>query len=107
MTFLLTNLEPQKATVQDGIPIKFLNGNRLTLLSQVSLNQSTFPYDCKRAFIVPVYKKGITNSLPEDYRRISLTCVVCKILERIISINNQSRLTKHNYSNRPVTWFQK
>ena len=51
----------------------------LTLLYQASLNQGIIPDDWKRASVVPVYKKR-DRSLPENYRPISLTSVVCKTL---------------------------
>ena len=49
----------------------------------------------KRAFVVLVYKKG-DRSLPENYRPILLTSVVCKTLEHIISTNIHSHLNRYN-----------
>ena len=38
----------------------------------------------------PVFKKG-TKSDPANYRPISLTCILCKVMEHIIA----SKLTQH------------
>ena len=37
----------------------------------------------KNANITPVYKKGNRN-LRENYRQISLTCILCKIAEKVV-----------------------
>ena len=67
----------------------------LTLLYQASLNQGIVSVDRKKAFVVPVYKKG-DRSLSVNYRSISLTCVVCKALEHVISTNIHSHLNRHD-----------
>ena len=67
----------------------------LMLLYQASLDQGIVPLDWKKAFVVPIYKKG-DRLLPENYCPISLTCVVCKTLEHIISTNIQTHLSRHN-----------
>ena len=66
----------------------------LTVLFQASLNQGIIPNDWKKAFVVPIFKKG-DHSSPANYRPISLTSVVCKLLEHIISSNIYSHLDKH------------
>jgi len=43
---------------------------------------------------VPVFKKGVSGSV-QNYRPISLTCVVSKIMERIVS----DRITNHLLAN--------
>jgi len=69
---LLFNLDPQKATGPDRIPTRFLKmfamelAPCLTLLYQSPLNQGIVPADWKRAFVVPVYKKG-NRSLSENH----------------------------------------
>ena len=101
---LLSSLDPQKATGPDKIPTRFLKlfsmelAPCLTLLYQASLNQGIVPADWKKAFVVPVYKKG-DRTLPENYRPISLTCVISKTLEHIISTNIHSHLNRHDILN--------
>ena len=99
---MLMVLDPQKATGPDRIPTRYLKmfameiAPCLTLLYLASLNQGIVPDDWKKAFVVPVYKKG-DCSLPVSYRPISLTCVVCKALEHIISTNIHSHLNRHDF----------
>ena len=50
----------------------------------------SIPEDWRMANVVPAYKKG-KNSLPSNYRPISLTCIACKMMEHIIT----SSIMKH------------
>ncbi|CAM5087852.1 unnamed protein product [Natator depressus] len=48
-----------------------------------SVNSGVVPYDWRIANIVPIFKKG-EKSDPGNYRPVSLTSVVCKVLEKIL-----------------------
>ena len=48
-----------------------------------SLSHGVIPKSWKRATIIPIYKSG-DNTVPSNYRPISLTSVICKVIERII-----------------------
>ncbi|CAM4600964.1 unnamed protein product [Caretta caretta] len=48
-----------------------------------SVNSGVVPYDWRIANIVPIFKKG-KKSDPGNYRPVSLTSVVCKVLEKIL-----------------------
>ena len=45
--------------------------------------QSKLPDVWKKANIVPLYKKG-NRQCPLNYRSVSLTSVVCKVIEKLI-----------------------
>ena len=51
----------------------------LALLFNKSLEEGDIPKDWKQANVSPVYKKGAKNRA-ENYRPISLTSIVCKIM---------------------------
>ena len=55
----------------------------ITLLLKKSLSSGVLPEDWLNAIVTPVFKKG-SNKKAENYRPISLTSVVCKIMESII-----------------------
>ena len=55
----------------------------LCMIFRKSLDEGVVPLDWRPADVVPLYKKGAKNH-PSNYRPISLTSVVYKILESII-----------------------
>ena len=94
---LLQKLDGHKATGPDDIPARLLKEtaaettHMLTTLFQASLHQGKLPTEWKTANVIPAYKKG-SKSQPENYRPISLTCILCKVMEHIISSNLMSHL---------------
>ena len=62
----------------------------VTAIFQKSLDTGKIPSDWKKAQVCPLFKKGNKQD-PANYRPISLTCILCKTMEHIIS----SSLTKH------------
>ena len=69
----------------------------LCYLFNLSLSTGKLPYEWKEATVVPIYKKG-DRSLASNYRPVSLTSVVCKLLERLI----RDELLKHIVNNRII-----
>ena len=69
---LLSNLNPYKASGPGKIPTRFFKefateiAPCLTILFQASLNQGIIPDDWKKAFVVPIFKKGDRSS-PSNY----------------------------------------
>jgi len=55
----------------------------LSLLFTASLDLSAIPDIWKAAVVTPVFKKG-SPTAASNYRPISLTCIVCKVMESII-----------------------
>lgn len=55
----------------------------LCVIFQKSLDEGELPDDWKSAVVKPM-SKGAKAEDPSNYRPISLTCVVCKIMERLL-----------------------
>ena len=85
----LKELDSSKAQGPDQIPPKVLKelSNELAApLSKVfnmSLEKGQVPQDWKVAEVVAIFKKG-SRSETGNYRPVSLTCIVCKVLESLI-----------------------
>ena len=58
----------------------------VTILFNATLKDGNLPRDWRMAFITGIFKKG-SRHLPENYRPISLTCILCKIMERFVRDN--------------------
>lgn len=93
----LNAVNPTKAQGPDGIHPKILYEMRnelaepLAILFNKSLTEGFVPEDWKQGQITPIYKKGIRSS-PTNYRPVSLTSVVCKLLEGVIKDNVMQHL---------------
>ena len=55
----------------------------VTLLFNATIKHGELPTDWRRAFISPIYKKG-SKHIAENYRPISLTAILCKIMEKFV-----------------------
>ena len=53
----------------------------------MSLQEGIVPLEWKEANIIPLFKKGSRNK-SVNYRPVSLTSVICKLLESIIRDHN-------------------
>ena len=62
----------------------------LQVIFQKSLDSGKLPHIWKEADVSSIFKKW-DESDPTNYRPISLTCVLCKVLQDIVASN----LTKH------------
>ena len=67
----------------------------LKVLFERSIESGAVPHIWNSANVSPIYKKG-DESAAANYRPISLTCSLCKVLEHIIASN----VVKHLNSNR-------
>jgi hypothetical protein len=55
----------------------------ITHITNLSIQQSTFPTEFKRARVAPLYKKG--SKLEQgNYRPVSILCCLSKIIERVV-----------------------
>ena len=96
----LKSLNPNKSTGPDGIPPRVLKemadvlATPLTNLFQMSLDKGVVPDDWKKANVSPIYKKG-EKYLASNYRPVSLTCVVSKVLEHIVTSHMMNYAEEH------------
>ncbi|MCG7878314.1 MAG: reverse transcriptase family protein, partial [Candidatus Thiodiazotropha endolucinida] len=67
----------------------------LQVIFQKSLDTGRVPKDWTTAYVCPLFKKGDT-SLASNYRPISLTSILCKVLEHIVTTNVVSHMDQHN-----------
>ncbi len=70
-------------------------GPILTHIFNQSLHTGDIPSDWLDANVVPLFKKG-DKLKAENYRPVSLTCIVCKLLEHIIFANVMAHADLHN-----------
>ena len=108
---LLERLDPTKAPGPDHIPTKVIKlcANVIAPVLQIiysqSLKYATLPQDWLSANITPVFKKG-NRSTAANYRPISLTSVLCKVMEHIIFHHIMSYFNFTKYFKPFTTWFQ-
>src|SRR5438874_3955927 len=109
---LVNNLNQHKSPYPDGIPAKLLKlvpeeiSDFLLLIFDKCIQLSVIPAQWKTANVAPVFKKG-SRSQPGNYRPISLTSVLCKMFEHIISSNLAKFLEQHNLFNENQFGFRK
>ncbi|CAH1239463.1 Hypp5830 [Branchiostoma lanceolatum] len=87
---VLTKLDISKATGPDSIPARVLKhaapelSRPLAKLFQLLLNKHHMPKQWKVAHVIPVHKKNSKHD-PNNYRPISLLCIISKVMEAIIN----------------------
>ena len=85
----LEKLKISKSPGPDGMHPRVLNEIKdslvtpFSLIFQNSLRLTTLPSAWREANITAIYKKGNKNTV-SNYRPVSLTCVVCKLMESFI-----------------------
>ena len=55
----------------------------LVQIFNMTMEDNVLPAEWKKAFVSPIFKKGARN-LAVNYRPISLTCIICKVMESLI-----------------------
>ena len=85
----LMNLKVSKSCGPDELHPRLLTelcnhlAEPIALIFNTSMRDGRLPYDWKRAFISPIFKKG-SKHLAENYRPISLTSILCKIIKHLM-----------------------
>ena len=88
----------------DGISPKTLKetveqiSKPLAHVFNMSLQEGIVPLEWKEANIIPLFKKGSRNK-SVHYRPVSLTSVICKLLETMIRDHMMDFLFKHKLIN--------
>ena len=100
----IRDMKDNKSPGVDGIPSKLL----LEIVEQISiplatvfnlsLEEGVVPLEWKEANIIPLFKKGSRNK-SENYRPVSLTSEICKLLERLIKDHLVDFLVKYKLIN--------
>ena len=109
---LLKSQNEDKAAGPDDIHPKLLKetANEMapvfTHFLKQSLSSGSIPEDWEIATICPLHKKG-DKSIPENYRPVSLTSIVCKMMEHIIGSNIMKHLESHNIITKKQHAFRK
>uniref|UniRef100_A0A8C3PDM1 Reverse transcriptase domain-containing protein n=1 Tax=Chrysemys picta bellii TaxID=8478 RepID=A0A8C3PDM1_CHRPI len=85
----LEHLNGTKSGGPDDLHLRILKelareiASPLAIILNESINSGVVPLDWRIANVVPIFKKG-KKSDPGNYRPVSLTSVVCKVLEKIL-----------------------
>ncbi|MEW8545341.1 MAG: reverse transcriptase family protein, partial [Candidatus Thiodiazotropha sp.] len=86
---LLKNVNPSKSAGADGLHPRFIKETAETLTLPVfilfnkSLSEGSVPDIFKKANVTPIHKSG-DKALPKNYRPISVTPILCRLLETIV-----------------------
>ena len=67
----------------------------LILILNKTMTDGCLPDDCKKACVSPIYKKG-AKDIASNYRPISLTSIVCKLMESILKKNIMGNLKRED-----------
>ena len=100
----INNIKENKSPGGDGISPKILKetveqiSTPLAHVVNMSLQEGIVPFEWKEANSIPLFKKGSRNK-SVNYRPVSLTSVICKLLESIIRDLIMDFLIKHTLIN--------
>ena len=99
---IIKNLKEQSACGPDGIPTRVLKELKeevtgpLTILFQKSIDTGKIPDDWREANVTPIYKQKGKKSDPGNYRPVSLTNVVGKMMERVVKEQIMDHVERNN-----------
>ena len=109
---LLLGLNTSKAMGPDKVHPRILKelahdlSEVMTHFFQQSITIGIIPEEWKQANICPLFKKN-DRSVPSNYRPVSLTCILCKVLEHIICSNLMTFFEENNILNPRQHAFRK
>ena len=97
----LLNLKPKSAPGPDKISPAVLHSMAdvlcvpLASIFNKCQAEGVVPEDWKLANVTPIFKKG-SKSAPGNYRPVSLTCIICKVMESLIKDAIVEHLAKNS-----------
>ncbi len=97
----LAALKPNKSPGPDGFhPMLFRElanevAEPLRTIFQKCLDEGYVPQSWKDAHVTPIFKKG-KKSAPGNYRPVSLTSIVCKVMESLVRDKVVDHMRNHN-----------
>ena len=95
---MLTALRIDKSPGPDELHPRLLKemakelSSPLATIFNLSISKTELPKQWREAIIIPIYKKG-SKADPANYRPVSLTSIVCKILEKCITERIKDHVT--------------
>ena len=98
----IRSIEEGKAPGPDEVSTSFLLGCEqemlipLLIIFNKSYDEGKIPEMWRYANVIPVYKKGL-KTLALNHRPVSLTCVICKIMEKILKCRLMTELSQKKW----------
>ena len=98
---ILSELDPYKSPGPDAISGHLVKQTAaeitpmLTHLFQQSLSAGVVPRQWKLAHVTPIFKSG-KRTVPQNYRPLSLTSIICKAMEHILTSQIMKHLEAHD-----------
>ena len=108
----IKRLKDNKSPGADGISPRLLKeivddiSVPLAIAFNLSIQDGIVPREWKNANIIPIFKKG-SRCKSENYRPVSLTSVICKLLESLLRDHMVDFLTRHSLINQTQHVFLK
>jgi hypothetical protein len=108
----LRDLKEKKSPGPDDIPNILLKRCReslawpLSILYKKSLDEGRLPQDWRDAIVAPIYKKG-NKTVCENYRPVSLTSTVVKVMEKLLCKHIVSHIEANGLIHRSQYGFRR
>lgn len=99
---IIMELDGRKAAGPDGITSRLIKlapvqqAKYIGHLIDKILEEERIPDEWKTATVIPIFKGGERNK-PENYRPVSLTCIVCKLVEKCFEEYTESQLNSKKF----------
>jgi hypothetical protein len=110
---IILELDGKKAAGPDGITGRLIKLAPLQQCKYIGflidkiIEEEKIPDEWRKAMVIPIFKGG-ERGKPENYRPVSLTCIVCKIVEKIFEEYTENELNKNKfYGNNEQHGFRK